>query len=208
MASAKKLILFDIDFTVFDNNAFRSNYRNYLFLNLGLNEDQVESVYLEYKNSLKADRYFRPKQLITNLCNAFELEHELVFKNTFGKSDNYLSFVETDEILERLSKKYTLGIWTEGLRGWQWQKVKNMKLDHYFDPAHKYIFPNKTTDRAVAKLPYNVVVIDDKISNIDLLLKHGGRFPVWINRKNDDMHPCTPTVKNFLEFETWLNQNY
>lgn len=204
----KPLILFDIDRTLLDTSRLVESHNLHLIKRFGLSAERLEEVHKKYKSTLKAGRYFRPKNYAKLIADSFGLELDEVVKESFTKSEHYIPFLETIEVLERLHKTFALGIWTEGVKSFQSLKIKYLNLDQFIRPDHKYIFLNKTTKNSLSKIPEKAIIIDDKVFNIDYLVKNGKHTPVWINRLNDDKHPKATTVKSLFEFEKWLHKKF
>lgn len=204
MASKKKLVLFDIDFTLLNNDGLRAAYRSHLFNDLKIDQIQIEQIYQSYKSGLKADRYFRPKHLVKLYSEKCQIDEVETYKHTFGNPEVYTPFPEVLEVINRLHGTIDIGIWTEGMKGWQSTKVKHMNLLDFINPNHKYIFFNKTTKHALGKIPKDAIIVDDKLTNIDKLLEAKISTPVWINRKSTDKHKTAKTVHDLKEFESWL----
>lgn len=200
----KPIVLFDIDRTLLDNKALREKYWSLLTSELGLDNDKIRQTYDRYKVTLKADRYFRPRNLTRMLSEEWGIDQRKIMKISFGNPDIYIPFTDVGRTFQTLKENFILGVWTEGVREFQFPKVKHLNIYDVVDHNHIYIFPNKTTPYALSKLPDQAIIIDDKPFNIETLLKHGRQTPVWINRDNEDKHNKATTVKTLSEFTEWL----
>lgn len=119
----------------------------------------------------------------------------------------------TEYILEKLSKKYEMGILTNGFKETQIRKMKSSGIDKYFsvlissDEA-KAIKPDKKIfDYAVEATKHkheNILYIGDDLENDIIAGKNAGLQGIWLNILSDERDSKVDTVLSLKELEDLL----
>lgn len=184
-----KLILFDIDYTLWDTK----NYRNLLYgalaqkftLHLKDFSEEAEKVYRNYMDTYgnftasefaqilkKHFSFSSPVEEITDI-----ILEENIFINAL--------YPDTEKVLMTLKEKgYILGIFSRGLLPFQTMKIKSVQ--HIFPKEHIYIFEEKAD-----KLPmiidkykdFAITIVDDLPKILQLAKTHLSDITtIWIKQ--------------------------
>jgi FMN phosphatase YigB (HAD superfamily) len=181
----KPIILFDFDSTLFNVSALKVAIYHNLAKKLNLSNEEFKQKKDKYVASL-SDQNFVPKTFVEHISqreNVDELVNE-IFQTNVDYSE-YL-YPESLEILQQLSKSYTLGIFSEGDPDWQMEKIVKTKILSYFDQEYVFVHQNKTTKEALDLLPEGSFIIDDKPKIIEKLSTKTNITPIWLQRHNHD----------------------
>jgi FMN phosphatase YigB (HAD superfamily) len=202
----KKIILFDIDFTL-SNRDFLVGFGRKILSDLvrkpilELNPI-AEKIIKESSTRFGIfDIYFYAKQMAMHFKDS-TLEQKLIdmflVKYPYAKA----LYPEVKIILDQLKDKYILGIQTDGQEIFQLKKIESIK--NYFDNKYIFVFKNKQEEifKKIQSFQKNVIIIDDKPTYIDKLT----RFEIeayFINRgrwakKYDDNPSKFPNIKNMV----------
>lgn len=90
-------------------------------------------------------------------------------------------FNDTKETLEKLSKDYRLGIYSEGVVEFQRRKLALGGIEDFFIESLIFITDSKLEPTFMAQLP-EAVIVEDRLPFIEELAKHLRFQPVWVNR--------------------------
>lgn len=186
----KKIILFDIDKTLIDTDRLSANFAGILHKKCGISVDKYLKAKSEYKNKLTSPTDFNPKEFCRFLSQRFSVEYDLLIPSYYKNASAYQNvlFPEVVSTLKVLSIKYTLGIFSEGFKGFQTAKLKFTDLLKYFNKRYIFILRRKTKPGSLRKLPKDTTIVDDKPEVIMLLTKYSHIIPIYLNRnhlKND-----------------------
>jgi FMN phosphatase YigB (HAD superfamily) len=212
----RKIILFDIDFTLSNRDFLVGFGRKSLSDLVGkpileLNPI-VEKIIKE--SSLRFgifNIYFYSKQISVQLHNS-GLEKKMI--EVFLKKYPYDAAIypEVKSVLNELKEKYILGIQTDGQEIFQLKKIKPIR--NYFDNKYIFVCKNKQEEifEKINGIEKNVIIIDDKPTYVDKLM-HKGVDAFFINRgfwakkysENPDRYPHIKNiVSNLTEFANLL----
>lgn len=99
---------------------------------------------------------------------------------------NFELYDEVENMLKELSKKATLGIFSEGELDHQKLKMKKTGLDKYFKNPNIHIFPSKIEYFQGIALNYassNLYLVDDKLEMLNLAkMAHPALKTIWVKR--------------------------
>ncbi|OGD86299.1 hypothetical protein A2164_03295 [Candidatus Curtissbacteria bacterium RBG_13_35_7] len=192
----KKIILFDIDHTLIDSDLLYKLINNNLTSSLKINKTAYMNLRRQYLNSLLCSNDFNADDFIKLVAKKFNKNQKLVYKYFLKQPKLYQQalFLDTKPALTKLSKKYTLGIFSEGFTKFQTFKIKNAKIDHFFAIKHIYIFRRKLKKSALINLPKKVIIIDDNLQVLKNLNKLNQFNLIYLNRKSRKTHPQIPTI--------------
>jgi phosphoglycolate phosphatase-like HAD superfamily hydrolase len=200
----KGIILFDIDRTIFDTDAFSKALELELWkVTKNASVEDIQEAKREFISSLIADREFDPEKFIEFLCGRFDLKNQSKLLSVFYNPKDkrwYSNFVfpETFEVFTKLRNNFRLGIYSEGTKKFQNYKFKSMKISNYLDKDLVLILDHKTNSKALAIIPPDSIIVDDKRSVCEYLSKNGIKV-VWLNRKRDPINDQLQTIYSLLE---------
>jgi len=192
------LLLFDIDGTIFDSSRFGELYRAELITRLNISEDTIFTATADYYSTLESRTDFEPKTFISFLASRFSVQ-EARIAEIFWNKEHFESAVFEDAIstLEALSKNKTLGVFSQGHTDYQKYKLEQTALHKYFKPEYIFIYARKLSDEAIALLPRDATVIDNK-HDVALALSKFANV-IWINRNNEEKDPQIKTIHTLSE---------
>ena len=134
----KKVILFDIDRTLFDvENYAQQTDEQILSVLSEFDSNLVLEIENEYLNSLSNPREFIPEDLINSLCKRLNAnKYSELLEVFFDKKYSYLYtqnvYPEAKDVLKMLSQEYRLGIFSEATLKFQNHKFEMMGLTGFF----------------------------------------------------------------------------
>ena len=121
----KPLILFDIDKTLLDTDLMRELLKEGLAQTLGVSENEIAEVFLEYGNSLSDNTAFHPEELLKLFSTRFHTPLEQL-RDAFYEPSRFQRalYPEALEVLSKLRNQgYTLGLYSQGELAWQEHKM-------------------------------------------------------------------------------------
>lgn len=204
-----RIILFDIDFTLFNAKLYRDAFVSRLKEELGYIGDNFDLLAEEsYKASKKRVGYFDPEIFIEELLNITKISKdkkkltEIIFDQNL--ISNYL-YSDSKDILGKISKlnNIKIGIFSAGKILLQKPKIKD--VEDFFHKEHIHIFEyNK--NKALPKLindykNYELYIVDD----IQSILAEAKRLNVniitiWIQRKgySKNLNPVANFAPDYI----------
>lgn len=167
MQKFRKIILFDIDYTIWDTDSFRDSVFPLLAEAIGYSFDEFNKRAAQAeKETKKRVGCFQPDTWLTIIHKAAKRD---VSRETLEKifwTENFYHDAldkETITVLQQLQKKgYTIGIFSTGERTFQQQKIAAIK--HLLPDEHVYIFTDKQVHLASVLHNYKngaIVIVDD-----------------------------------------------
>lgn len=203
----KPIILFDIDRTLFDTDAFTREYREKFIKYLDVSAEKLEKILAKYQQGLPHHTDYVPDEFIKHLINSLNLSKQQKIydklHNLFFEQENFSKskYPEVASVLASLKDHYTLGIVSAGQPAYQKIKLAKLALTDYFDPKLIYILHRKTEPASLALLPENATIVDDDPTVIDVICSQKEKtfYPVWINRKSIAVHPRCRTIHSLSE---------
>jgi phosphoglycolate phosphatase-like HAD superfamily hydrolase len=161
MTASTPIIYFDIDNTLIDASALVSAIAIRL-VSRGLAAQEFESAVNDYYQNLEDTTNFDPQELITLLAQRCAID-PIIIEQEFFNPAHFIEalFPEIIATLETLSKTHRLGIFSQGNRSWQEQKLSLSGIDQYFDPQLKLIAQRKLALEVINQLKKNSSVVDD-----------------------------------------------
>lgn len=208
-----KIILFDIDYTLFNSLKFRKRILTEVEKHLKGSKIKNLKKFLDkiYFKSRKDVGYFSPSSFILDINKKFNSKIPRDFLDIYVKKEELHEhlYEEVEEILQKLSKDKSLivGIFSGGKESFQREKIK--KLLKFFHKNHIHVFPYKINDlKSVIRKykKYKVFLIDDvlpilyKAKQIDKNI-----FTIWIKRGRFAF--LEKEVKNFIPDSEIKNLN-
>lgn len=202
----KKIILFDIDRTIFDTDKLLNlQYEN---ISKIVNTHNVGDLKKFWESTLSGARHVTSEERIKLICSKFNIKNPKPLSDVYyDKEYTYIYsdsvYPETHAVLDKLKDSFIFGIYSEGTKKYQNHKFKNMGIVQYFDPNLVFIVDAKNTPEVVKKLPKDAVVVDDKESICEFLTKNGIKA-IWLNKKDDRVSKNFETIHNLLELPSTL----
>ncbi len=195
MAKHNKIVLFDIDHTVFDANLYRVKLYANLAKALGSDTHQFsKTAEYEYAKLRKKTNYFTPDTLLrTILADSKSQADFKKAEDVFWSRELYESCVypEVKKVFSYLStNNIPIGIFSTG--DILHQKIKIESLKEYLSENHIYISPNKfkiiKTTLKIYK-DYRTFLVDDYPQILEEAKSHHETiFTVFINRNEANPH--------------------
>lgn len=197
-----KLILFDLDHTLFDTDRFIGLIRVRL-ANLAQKDEQTLSQLEDKYQRLFRKLPFDPLHYSEFLSRELKINSSELFSQFTDYKDLYSEsvFGETIPALKLCKKKRNaLGIFSEGNIGFQKMKINYSGLASYLNKNHIYVFENKLISSSIDSLPPNIIIVDDKLEVIDQLAEHGIKS-IWVNKNSKQKHKAAQTIFSLSELE-------
>lgn len=194
-----KIILFDIDYTLFDT----TKYRSLVFIKLQellpdvahvpqLAEESYEEI---RKTSWFAIEKFK-RAFLQHVPGANPKIIERVWQDTTLLKESL--YPEVTDVLEKLAQKHiTFGIFSAGAASFQRSKLT--ELQHFFQDEHIHIHTIKENNLATVLEKYKdkqVFLVDDYLPIIEKAKKiNAGVVTIWVKRGRFAAH-FTPSADN------------
>lgn len=198
----KKIILFDIDLTLFNNNRFVELKDDQIIKYVGIkNIEKYKRLLPKYLMTLQNQRDFSPDRFIEIVCEKFKFkDKEGLLKLTYTDKTLYNRslFGDVRKTLDILHDKYYLGIFSEGKVKFQSFKLNSLGLKKYFEKELIFIVEAKDTKEVIDRLPKDIVIVDDKESICDFLFENNIDC-IWLNRKDERKSDKYKTIHTLLE---------
>lgn len=173
----KKIILFDIDYTLSNRDFLRSFGRNYLAKLVGKTVEElnplVDSLIEESNGKFGYfDNNYYAKR-ISEIFKKAELERQI--KEMFFVKYPYQKalYPEAFEVLKKLKSYYILGIQSDGFKKFQFKKIEPV-ID-FFDKKYIFIFKDKVKEiyAEIERQKNKYIILDDKPEHINKLKRLG-----------------------------------
>lgn len=177
------ILLFDIDYTLFDTNQYKKNTADFFCSHFHISKESMNAFDKEYRKMNPSQFGVSMKDYAEKMGNTFDLSPSTLFQLLTDTEDIFSNTLYSDTLptLERVSKTHILGIFSQGHYSFQKNKLSKTKILPFFAEKHIYIFPHKIHDESIAKLPKNAVVIDDKELVVETISTH--MRAIHINRE-------------------------
>lgn len=118
----------------------------------------------------------------------FDLDYTLFNTDRFKKSNlkNYSLYIEVESVLQELSAKAILGIFSEGEDEFQRLKIKKTALKKYFSPRHIHVVATKEQVLTKVFFKYHrqsLYLVDDKLNILYLAKRVWPEIKtIWVKR--------------------------
>jgi FMN phosphatase YigB (HAD superfamily) len=193
------LYLLDIDGTLFDPDLFGKLIRSEFIKILSTSEEDLMTVIADYYANLELPSDFDPREITKFIAARYQTDPALLDRVFWEGNEIYIKclYPEAVEVLKKLVKENTLGIFSQGNDELQRRKIKAIDIEKFLNLERIYIFRRKDSDAAISELPRDAIVIDD---NHDVVQKIKPYVTaVWINRRNNDVAVGARTIHNLSE---------
>lgn len=168
----QKIVLFDIDYTLFDTSYFHSHFHKKLATLFAMDEEEIKEIstkiivdLVEKESYLDIEKYIQ--KLLTTVHKTQDKEkiEEILFRSLFFKDGFYQ---EVGKTLEALKSKATIGIFSQGDPRFQWAKIEQSGFKEFFHKDMTYLIkPTKLDYLPELKKRHTqdtVYLVDDKPS--------------------------------------------
>jgi FMN phosphatase YigB (HAD superfamily) len=186
-----KVVLFDIDHTLFDMGEFRKKMFGEILEELkyeGIDdlENLLQHVYFLYREESGT---FDPKSFTQYLSRKLKIKTESEkLEKAIIKQEIFLGYLfeESEEVLGTLSKNKTLkiGIFSGGNTNFQKSKIK--EIERHFHKEHIHIFAHKSKELLPVLEKYRnekLYIIDDQLEILHIAKNsHKNVFTIWAKR--------------------------
>ena len=196
----ERIILFDIDKTIFDTKASGEKVTESIGLVTRMTPSEVERINEGYKKHLDSTTDFDSNDFLRKVSDETGNSLQELTEALFNPN-NFVLYSETLTVLKHLlDEGYSLGTFSEGVPEWQMKKLVLTGVINYFDPALIFIERRKLTPEAIEKIPSGVILIDDKKVVIETLRQLRPDLELmWINRKNEEEMEGVKTIRSLTE---------
>ena len=195
----RNLVLFDIDGTLFDADLFGKQIRAEFMKILGATEDDLIRTIADYYAALEHYSDFNPREITDFVSKRYEVDKALLDEVFWGEDVIYKEslYKETLDVLKKISRGKTLGIFSQGNQELQERKLTAAGIIKYFDENYIFVHPRKLSDAAIEVLPRDATVVDD---NHDVAATIASFVEsIWINRRTQDNDPNIRTIHSLTE---------
>lgn len=183
-----KILLFDIDETIFNPQSFLTDFYDNLISDLKLKTSdikRVENIYIEIKNE---NDFFSPIAFLDKILESFPDIDRISLEKVFWNIDLFTKNVYKDaSVIKDLGRIGNIGIFSKGEESFQKQKISFLSDLIEADDIH--IFKNKL-DRINDVLDnyqdLNVYFIDNEIEVLESIKKiNPEAYLILIDRNNE-----------------------
>lgn len=184
----KKVILFDIDYTLFDTAVFRE--RLYKAVALVLEKDVVtfSQDAKEIMDSMtKESGYFHPKEFSKILSRKLGIkERKIMIEKALLAADNFKDglYKESIMVVEKLTKENKVGIFSRGYNLFQRKKIHG--LTHLLEKKYIHITVDKykSIPEIIKKYKnYKLYIVDDALGVLHAFYKlRNDVVTIWVKR--------------------------
>ena len=194
----KSVLLFDIDYTIFNTDRFKKKISEYIYRYFHLEKNSIDLFDKQYQEGIQEKIGINIKDYSEQLSKKFSLPPDRIFNLIMDNQNLYLHSLYPDTLpaLSLLSKKHILGIFSQGYISFQMNKLNKMGILPFFDEKHIYIFPHKIHKDNMEKLPKNAVVIDDKLSVVEAI---SSTLPAILITRGTTLPSYKPSIKRLTE---------
>lgn len=191
LSNKKPIVLFDIDYTMFDVKHFDINFHKYIAKLLDLDERSVQDSALkimldliEKEHFLDIDKYLKTILLEFKKEKYLIKVEKFLFAKDFFKKGFYPDVGVTIRILKDMVR---LGIFSQGDERLQGAKISQSGLRHFFEKELVYLIKPKKLDFLPSLMTIHkedkVYLIEDKLDVLHEVKKQmPSVFGIWIKR--------------------------
>lgn len=203
----KKVVLFDIDYTLFNTKLYRRSLYKLLAKVLGHSPNKIALIERRIAHGVGEEcGYLNLTLFLQRFSKKLKEEKDVITKVYFDE-DTFKKclYRETEEIVENLSKQIIIGIFSKGDNFFQRAKIISIK--HAFQENHVHISVNKHT--SLPKLvntykSYKLYLVDDALD----VLAHAKILDenittIWVKRGR--FAKTQEPISGFTPDETVLN---
>ncbi len=208
----KSIVLFDIDYTLFDQDSYRDRFFPLLGKEIGITD---KDKFLSLKKATdektrKIAGFFDPYVFLGELIKHAQKPTTLKrLENIFFNNDIYKTslYEDTLSVLNQMTKKkYVVGILSTGHTKHQKKKIEQLK--EYFRRTNIHIFPNKIAFLKEVLEKYKthkeIYLVDDTLEVLNAAKAINGNLnTIWIKKTKKYEAPFS--IPNFNPDYTFTN---
>ena len=184
-----KVILFDMDRTIFNTNLLIRNIKNLIASTLNISEEKTEKTINNYLSSLPENFHFDFSSMLKKF-NPTEDTFKNLLSDCQNNSSLYPAYPDTIPTLKLLKRKgLQIGIFSEGNPQFQLLKFKHMRIEKFTNKDLLFIRKNKKDKKFLNQLPKDSIIVDDKKEIVEMLSKTGKFNPIQIKRERNSLKP-------------------
>ncbi|HVT00706.1 MAG TPA: HAD family hydrolase [Patescibacteria group bacterium] len=189
-----KLLLLDIDGTLFNPEQFGRLIRHEFVRILGVSEEEIVRANADYYATLPTTTDFNPRDIAQHIANAFSVDQAELDKVFWENEQIYKEslFPEVLDTLKKLSKTHTLGIFSQGNEELQTRKLNACDIAQFFDRNYLYIHKRKLEEEVLNQIPEAAIIVDDNHDWVKEI--NAKRGAIWLNRRTEDKDPSLTTI--------------
>ena len=202
MQKPKKIILFDIDYTLWHSDDFRDLVFPHLAKTLGYSlEDFIRLAHKTHQETKKQIGYFRPDIWLSLLHKVSRKEvSQEILKKILWKESFYTESLDKDvqTVLPQLQQKgYLIGIFSTGGHVFQQKKIET--ITHLLQKDYVYIVTDKVKklETILHAHKNDAIVIVDDLPEVLAAVKHYNPKITTILRKSNKRYEQTKQVNHF-----------
>lgn len=183
-----KIVLFDIDYTLFDTELFREKLYKSILNALQMDEKVLASASKQIIQKVRKEvGYFNPENFSRLLARKLKREKdEGTILNAIFKKQNFRGnyYKETKHVMKKLSKIAKIGIFSKGHDRLQRQKLYALLEILSSDDIHITINKRSIVSEVFSKYKqYKVYVVDDALDVLREIKKINNKiFTIWVKR--------------------------
>lgn len=182
-----KIILFDIDGTLFNGSSFLNNFYSKISAEFNLDNKELAKIQSLYEENKKKNDYFLPEAFLDKIVHSFPSIDFSSLHEIFWNIDLFEENMYKDtSVIRDLSRVATIGIFSKGDSDFQKQKLT--LFGELLDGENIHIYPNKINkiNEVLEKYKdFQIYLIDNQN---DVLIKAKEIFPevyaILIDRNN------------------------
>lgn len=201
MIMNRKVILFDIDRTLFDADLFEEMIYQEISKATGLKNERINEMRMEFRSKIAG---YLVNDLIDYISQKSKVNLDFLKKKLNDKNTHkeYI-FNEVETVLNNLSKNNFLGIFSNGYYDYQIKKISS--IVSFFKKDLVFITDGKLENNFLKKIPEGSVIIEDDKDIVKNLRNLNIFNVIWLNRKNNkEKIDGVIEIKNLNELKNFI----
>lgn len=183
-----KVVLFDIDYTLFNTELLRGNLYRKMAESLGYEKRELEAIGKDvYEKMVARFGYFNPEYFIEELAKKINRQAEMQkMKEAVWNTQNFEGnfYKEVEKVLKALSQVTNVGIFSKGYN--RFQRAKLAAIEHLLEAEHIHITVSKHAmlPKLLRKYRNNKLYLIDDALGVLFVAKKLRRdiFTIWVKR--------------------------
>jgi hypothetical protein len=202
-----KIILFDIDDTIFNPDSFLGDFYSKISTELNLKQNDIEKIKEYYVETKKELNYFSPTLFLEKISANFpKIDADYLLK-IFWNIDLFEKNVYKDaSVIKDLSRIADIGIFSKGDENFQKQKIQS--IINFIEPEDIHIYKNKLekiNDIFSSYRDFEVYLIDNERDVLEEVRKiNSNIYTILIDRKNRFKNLDIIKIKNLAELKSLI----
>lgn len=202
-----KILLFDIDETIFNPESFLNDFYEALISDFKLETKDIQKIRNIYQQTKNEQEYFSPTDFISKIIENFSSINRTSLEKVFWNIDLFNKNVYKDaSVIKDLSRLASIGIFSKGDEHFQKQKISFM--NDFLDSEDVYIFKNKLKkiNEILENYPdQDIYIVDNEIDVLDKIKSINPEiYTILIDRKNKYEDLDIIKIKNLNELKSLI----